>query len=110
WYEVIPGVTDFGPYNAHFVRDIGCIYLASGLALTWALFSNRYRFSLVAVVAAFHGAHAILHIFDTARGHVAAHHWWRDLPTIYLPAVLLAAILIMDWRCPADTACGPGTA
>jgi len=89
WYETVPGVTDFGPYNAHFVRDIGCIYLTAGLALVWALFAGRYRWPLVAVVAVFHAAHALLHVFDTAQGHVSAHHWWLDLPTIYLPALLL---------------------
>ena len=34
WYETIPGVADFGPYNEHFARDIGCIYLTAGLAFT----------------------------------------------------------------------------
>src|SRR5438874_302110 len=55
WYETVPGVTDFGPYNAHFVRDIGCIYLTAGLALTWALFTSRHRLSLVTLVAVFYG-------------------------------------------------------
>ena len=94
WYETVPGVSDFGPYNAHFVRDIGCTYLTVSLALTWALFTSRHRLPLVTMVALFHGAHALLHIFDTALGHVSPHHWWLDLPTIYLPALLLAAILL----------------
>ena len=31
WYPAVPGVTETGPYNPHFVRDIGAAYLA-GLA------------------------------------------------------------------------------
>ena len=98
WYEVVPGVADFGPFNEHFVRDIGCVYLTGGLALTWALFTRRWRFPLVAPVALFQGGHALLHVFDTARGHVSAHHWWLDLPTIHLPAVLLLAVAVSAGR------------
>jgi hypothetical protein len=98
WYETIPGVADFGPYNEHFARDIGCIYLTAGLALTWAVFSPRHRSALVTVAAVFHGAHAAIHVFDTARGHVASHHWWLDAPTIYLPSLLLAVVAVSVWR------------
>src|SRR5262249_37096449 len=94
WYETMPGVSDFGPYNAHFVRDIGCIYLTVGLGLLWALFTTRNRWPLLVLVTVFYGAHALLHICDTARGHVSAHHWWLDFPSIYLPVLLLAMILL----------------
>src|SRR5262245_29443808 len=94
WYETIPGVTDFGPFNAHFVRDAGCVYLTAGLALAWAAFASRYRLPLVAVVAVFHGAHSVLHIHDTLGEHVSSHHWWIDFPGVYLPALVLTAILI----------------
>ena len=30
WYGVVPGVTATGPYNPHFVRDIGAAYLVAG--------------------------------------------------------------------------------
>src|ERR1700731_3043762 len=30
WYGVVPGVTVTGPYNPHFVRDIGAAYLVAG--------------------------------------------------------------------------------
>ena len=33
WYARVPGVVDTGPFNAHFVRDIGAAYLVCGLAL-----------------------------------------------------------------------------
>src|SRR5215472_2018283 len=33
WYAAVPGVTQTGPFNPHFVRDIGAAYLVTGAAL-----------------------------------------------------------------------------
>jgi len=35
WYATVPGVTDTGPFNPHFIRDIGVAYLIAGVALPW---------------------------------------------------------------------------
>ena len=32
WYDAVPGVPATGPFNSHFIRDIGAIYLTCGLA------------------------------------------------------------------------------
>jgi hypothetical protein len=101
WYHDLPaGVPDFGEFNPHFVRDIGCAFASSGAALVWAAFSRRFRLPLVAVATMFFVAHAVLHVYDTSRGAVDAHHWWLDLPGVYLPALLLvlatAALLRRD--------------
>ncbi len=32
WYELVPGVTDTGFFNQHFIRDIGIIQLFIGVA------------------------------------------------------------------------------
>jgi hypothetical protein len=93
WYTELPaGVPDFGPYNEHFVRDIGAVFLTLGFALVWAARRERYRLPLVAVTCLFYVLHAAGHVFDTLRGFVDAHHWWLDLPGVYLPAVLLVAL------------------
>ncbi len=41
WYNGVPGVSMMGPYNAHFVRDIGLIYGLSGYALIAASSDRR---------------------------------------------------------------------
>jgi hypothetical protein len=88
WYEHLPAaVPDFGPFNIHFVRDIGCAYLTVGLALIWAARSHPLRFGLISVVAIFFVAHSLLHVYDTARGHVDAAHWLLDFPAVHLPAI-----------------------
>ncbi len=93
WYSDLPAaVPDFGAYNEHFVRDIGCAFLTFALALVWAAFRPSVRAPLIGVSAVFFGAHAILHVYDTTRGFVEADHWWLDLPGVYAPALLLAAM------------------
>ena len=33
WYASVPGVSETGPFNPHFVQDIGAPFLVAGLAL-----------------------------------------------------------------------------
>ena len=82
-------VPDTGPFNPHFVRDIGCAFLTTGAALVWAFFSPRFRIPLVSIGALFLAAHAILHAYDTLRGALGHDHWLLDLPGVYLPGLLL---------------------
>jgi hypothetical protein len=90
WFEHIPAdVPDFGPFNLHFVRDIGCAFLTVSLALGWAASRPALRWPLVGTAAVFYGLHALIHIHDTALGLVDPHHWALDFPTTYLPAILL---------------------
>ena len=91
WYLKLPaGVPDYGPFNEHFVRDIGCAFGVMGIALVWAVLSSRYRLPLVAIATVFFASHAVLHIYDTLRGAVDGEHWRLDLAGVYVPAVLLA--------------------
>ena len=90
WYAELPAaVPDTGPFNPHFVRDIGCAFLAAGVALIWAFFSPRFRLPLVSISALFLAAHALLHAYDTLRGALGHDHWLLDLPGVYLPGILL---------------------
>ena len=99
WYHDLPaGVPDTGPFNPHFVRDIGCAVLAVGVAQIWAAFARPWRAPLVGVSAIFLMGHAVLHIFDTARGAVPSDHWWLDLPGVYLPALLFGYAAIAFLR------------
>jgi hypothetical protein len=98
WYEELPAaVPDTGPFNPHFVRDIGCAFLTAGIGLVWGARSARYRVPLVAMAMVFLGAHALLHVYDTAVGNLPSDHWWLDFGGVYLPALLLAWVM---WRMP----------
>ena len=99
WYRELPaGVPDTGPYNEHFVRDIGCAFATIALALGWAAWRPRWRVPLVAIAAVFLVAHAALHVFDTLRGFLDADHWALDLPGVYAPAALLAVLAWTAFR------------
>lgn len=105
WYEHLPaGVADTGPLNAHFVRDIGCAFLAVGGALVAAWRHLPWRPPLVTTAAAFFVLHAVLHVHDTVGGLLEADHWWLDAPGVYAPALLLAwAAFRLDTRPGGET-------
>ena len=86
WYELIPGVTETGPFNTHFVRDIGAAYLVAAGGLLWFAIDVRGRAAALAG-AAFLGLHALVHLGEAVAGHHAAH-LARDLPGVLLPAAL----------------------
>ncbi len=95
WYTDLPAaVPDTGPFNPHFVRDIGCAFLTAGVSLVWAFFSPRFRLPLVSIGALFLFAHAILHAYDTLRGALGHNHWLLDFPGVYLPGILLPIIAL----------------
>jgi peptidoglycan/LPS O-acetylase OafA/YrhL len=85
WYETVPGVTDTGPFNPHFVQDIGLAFLMSGLALAARAWRPRYWPAAVAG-AGFLAAHALLHLVLIAGGH--SHHIASDLLAIVVPSAL----------------------
>lgn len=93
WYRNLPaGVPDTGPFNAHFVRDIGCAFATLAVALAVAAGRPRWRAPLLGLTALFFTAHAALHVFDTLRGALDAGHWALDFPGVYAPAFLLVAL------------------
>ena len=94
WYRELPAeVPDFGPFNPHFVRDIGCAFATIGFALLWAALAPGRRYALAAVGTCFYVAHALVHVFDTLRHAVEPEHVLIDFPGVYLPAIVLSVAL-----------------
>ena len=85
WYESVPGVSETGPYNPHFVQDLGAAFLVAGLALAARAWRPRYWPAAVAG-AGFLAAHALLHLAMIASGH--DHYAAFDLIAIVLPSGL----------------------
>ena len=46
WYDFVPGVTDTGFFNQHFIRDIGIIQLFLGVAFIVGLLRPERRIGL----------------------------------------------------------------
>jgi hypothetical protein len=94
WYGIVPGVTATGPYNPHFVRDIGAAYLVAAGGLAWFAARPRQGWPALAAAAAFLLLHAAIHVFDAACGTRPLQDALRDLGGVYLPALLTLALAI----------------
>src|SRR5436190_21940065 len=88
WYGVVPGVTATGPYNPHFVRDIGAAYLVVGASLAAFAWRPREAWPALAAAAGFLTLHAAVHVFDAACGSAPLHDVLRDLAGVYAPAAV----------------------
>lgn len=90
WYGAVPGVPDTGPFNPHFVKDIGAAYLTAGLGLGWLALRPAEAAARGAALAGalFLALHAGIHLVE-AIGHPAGlADLARDFPGVILPAIL----------------------
>lgn len=96
WYHELPAnVPAAGPFNEHFVRDIGCAFATLAVAYGWAALRPAHRVPLTALAALFLAAHAALHVFDSARGYLPPGHWPHDLAGVYVPGILAVAVALL---------------
>ena len=66
WYFAVPGVTTTGPFNQHFIRDIGLIFLFLGTAFLVGAARPQYRIVLWAAPTLWLAAHALFHLWEVA--------------------------------------------
>ena len=62
WYVMVPGVVMTGPFNAHFIYDIGMAFLASGAMLAMGARANRNAAVYACAGAVWPVLHALIHI------------------------------------------------
>jgi uncharacterized protein YjeT (DUF2065 family) len=87
WYAIAPGVPNTGPLNAHFIRDIGAAFVVAGGSMVWFARDARARPAALAC-AAFFALHALVHLSDAIAGRESIDQAVRDLPTVYLDALV----------------------
>jgi hypothetical protein len=87
WYDSVPGLAHTGPFNAHFVADIGAAYLVASLALIARAWRPRYWPAAVAG-AGFMVAHALIHVADLTMQR--SGDWRVDVFLVIMPAALAA--------------------
>jgi hypothetical protein len=91
WYGAVPGVTMTGPFNPHFIKDIGAGYLVVGAAFAWlAARPSATAAGAAIAAAAFLGLHAGVHLADALGDPGGLAHLVRDFPGVLLPAILAA--------------------
>lgn len=95
WYHSLASVEHTGPFNGHFVRDIGVAYLASAVGVGLAAWRPMWLIPAGSVALVFLGVHAGLHVVELVQGHSAAQHaGWVDHVGVYLPPLLLIVWMV----------------
>lgn len=93
FYTTAPGVVDTGPYNMHFVRDVGYAFIVSALGLGYGL-HKRLKPVLV-FGAAWLAAHGLFHLVLWALHHnPTSSVALIDLLLVVAPAALLVYLVI----------------
>lgn len=95
WYFAVPGVTTTGPFNQHFIRDIGFVFLFVGAAFAIGAARAHVRVVLWASATAWLAGHALFHFWEVAVGICAPAAIPRDFAGVTLPALLGA--LLTAW-------------
>lgn len=87
----------FGPYNAHYARDVATFELAIGIALLMAIARPSWRVPVLTVAALQFALHSLNHLIDI-RG---AHPVWTgyfDFATLTLATVTLVWLMRLAAR------------
>lgn len=94
WYIEVPGVTMTGPFNQHFVRDIGLIFLLLGGLFLLGAAQPHLRVAFWAVPSIWLAGHALFHFWEVAVGICGPSALARDFPAVTLPAIAGLAITV----------------
>ena len=92
WYVAVPGVTATGPFNQHFLRDIGLIFLLLGGAFLVGAAQPHLRVALWAAPSIWLTGHASFHFWEVAVGICSPSVIPRDFPAVTLPAIIGIAL------------------
>ena len=94
WYDAVPGVPATGPFNPHFVRDIGAVYAMAALALGWFAWRPAQGWPALCAAAAWLVFHAAIHVYDASCGASPLADVQRDFVGVYLFAAIPLALAI----------------
>lgn len=88
WYRSVPGVTATGPFNHHFVGDVGVASFAVAVALFMGSLAPARLAGYAAIATVFLGGHALLHLAGYGIHPEGNGTWVADLFGIHLPALI----------------------
>jgi alkylhydroperoxidase family enzyme len=88
WYQSVPGVTATGPFNHHFVGDVGVAFLAAAAALFVGSLKPHRLAGYALPAAIFLAGHALLHLVGYGLHAEGNGTWLTDAFAIHLPALL----------------------
>ena len=94
WYWAIPGVPDRGPFNQHFVRDIGIIYALSGAGLILGGLNRQQRIGYWWAPTLWLIGHALFHVWEVMVGICGPESLLEDFAGVTVPALLTIALVV----------------
>ena len=103
FFQMVPGVPETGPFNAHLVADSGTFFIAVGIGLLIAGFDPARHVAVIVVAAIANLFHSILHLYSHEAGLLSLAHLGTEVAGIYLPTLILIAIAVMMWRSRPDS-------
>lgn len=95
WYDAVPGVPATGPFNGHFIKDIGAVYLTCALGLGWFAWRPAQGWAAMAAGAVWLTLHAAIHVYDATCGASPLADIRRDLVGVYLFAAVPMALTLL---------------
>ncbi|SFT27569.1 hypothetical protein [Methylobacterium sp. yr668] len=98
WYFAVPGVTSTGPFNQHFLRDIGLIFVLIGTGFLYGAARPDSRALLWSMAAIWLSGHALFHFWEVAVGICGPEVLPRDFPAVTLPALIAVALSVWSLR------------
>jgi hypothetical protein len=110
FHEMIPGVPNTGPFNPHFVMDVGIAFVTCGVGFAWAAFHLARAREIHWGITLFISGHAVFHVVEILRGALPPEHWRHDLVGVFIPGAILLALCIpavWRWANPAWAAANP---
>ena len=98
WYWLVPGVPDRGPFNQHFLRDIGINYMLIGAAFIYGAVYIKHRLIFWLVPTAWLVSHAIFHVWEVLVGICEPEALIVDFGGVTLPALLGLGLIYASYR------------
>jgi len=93
FYETGPGVSDTGPFNMHFLRDVGFAFLVSSLGIAYGLVLRLKP--LIVFGTAWLAMHGLFHlILLIVHSNLASEAGLVDVGIVVLPAALVSYLAI----------------
>jgi hypothetical protein len=101
WYYAVPGVTTTGPFNQHFIRDIGLVFLMLGGVFLLGVRRAENRALLWGGASLWLAGHALFHFWEVTAGICGPEVLARDFPAVTLPAIIGWALTFWAARAQA---------
>ena len=95
WYFAVPGVTTTGPFNQHFLRDIGLIFLFVGSTFLVGTRHPVWRAALWSAASLWLCGHALFHFWEVAVGICGPSALVRDFAAVTFPALI--SVMLAVW-------------